>query len=71
MDVKTLCLGVLHLGDASGYEIKKQCEEGPFGQFFAAGFGSIYPALAALHEQGRVACHELQQEKRPWMHPWA
>jgi len=48
MDVKTLCLGVLSRGTASGYEIKKQCEEGPFAHFYAAGFGSIYPALNAL-----------------------
>jgi len=39
MDVKTLCLGVLNRGEASGYEIKKQCEEGPFSHFYAAGFG--------------------------------
>ena len=48
MDVKTLCLGVLSRGAASGYEIKKQCEEGPFAHFYAAGFGSIYPALNSL-----------------------
>ena len=31
MDVKTLCLGILNRGDATGYEIKKACEDGPFG----------------------------------------
>ena len=40
MDVKTLCLGVLTLGDASGYEIRKQFEEGPFAHFFGASYGS-------------------------------
>ena len=29
MDAKTLCLGVLTLGEATGYEIKKAVEEGP------------------------------------------
>ena len=48
MDVKTLCLGVLSRGEATGYEIKKQCEEGPLAFFYAAGFDSIYPALNAL-----------------------
>jgi DNA-binding PadR family transcriptional regulator len=65
MDVKTLCLGVLVLGDASGYEIKKHFEEGPFSHFHAAGFGSIYPALGALLADGLVTCMEMSQEGRP------
>lgn len=52
IDVKTLCLGILNQGEATGYEIKKHCEEGPFGGFYAAGFGSIYPALNTLCAQG-------------------
>jgi len=65
MDAKTLCLGVLTLGDATGYEIKKHVEEGPFAHFHAAGFGSIYPALNGLHRDGLVLCTELAQEGRP------
>lgn len=65
MDVKTLCLGVLTRGDASGYEIKKQFEEGPFAHFHAAGFGSIYPALGKLSAEGLVTCTQLEQEGRP------
>ena len=65
MDVKTLCLGVLSLGEASGYEIKKQLEEGPLAQFSRAGFGSIYPALGALGAKGWVTWSELQQDGRP------
>jgi PadR family transcriptional regulator, regulatory protein AphA len=65
MDVKTLCLGVLALGDASGYEIKKHFEEGPFSYFHAAGFGSIYPALGTLLADGFVTCTEMAQEGRP------
>ena len=42
MDVRTLCLGVLSMGSASGYEIKKRLENG-FGHFYDASFGSIYP----------------------------
>ena len=30
MDVKTLCLGVLSRGPHTGYEIRKQFEDGPF-----------------------------------------
>jgi DNA-binding PadR family transcriptional regulator len=65
MNVKTLCLGVLFAGDASGYEIKKQLEEGPFGRFQAPGYGSIYPALAGLARDGLVTMREIAQDKRP------
>lgn len=64
MDVKTLCLGVLCLGEASGYEIKKFFEDG-FSHFYVAGFGSIYPALAQLTREGLVTCSDIQQEGRP------
>lgn len=65
MEVKTVCLGVLSLGDASGYEIRKQFEEGPFSHFFDAGYGSIYPALGKLLDAGLVSCVSVAQEKRP------
>ena len=65
MDVKTMCLGALTLGDASGYEIKKQFEDGPFAYFHAAGFGSIYPALNKLDAEGLVTCREMAQNGRP------
>lgn len=65
MDVKTLCLGALTLADATGYEIKKQFEEGPFSYFHQAGFGSIYPALGRLSDEGLVTCTETPQEGRP------
>lgn len=64
MDVKTLCLGVLTEGDKTGYEIK-QCFEASFSHFFVAGYGSIYPALAALTRQGLVTCTSVEQDKRP------
>lgn len=65
MDVKTLCLGALTLGEASGYEIKKQFEEGPFSHFHRASFGSIYPALGKLSAEGLVTCLEMAQDGRP------
>lgn len=64
MDVKTLCLGVLSMGEASGYEIKKAFEDS-FSHFYVAGFGSIYPALAELTREGFVTCSDIEQEKRP------
>lgn len=64
MDVKTLCLGVLTMGDASGYEIKKALEE-CFSRFYDASYGSIYPALAHLQEEGLVSCAEMPQDGKP------
>ena len=63
MDVRTLCLGVLSLGDASGYEIKKRLES-TFNHFYDASFGSIYPALNQLQKEGLVRCEPEAQTNR-------
>lgn len=65
MDTKTLCLGILSLGDATGYEIKKQFEEGPFSHFYRVGFGSIYPALTEISAHGLATVAQYAQENRP------
>ena len=65
MDIKTLCLGVLNRGDATGYEIKKAFEEGPFGHIHVASFGAIYPALSVLSAAGMVVGRDMPQDKRP------
>jgi hypothetical protein len=68
MNVKTLCLGILSFGEASGYEIKKKVEEGLFSHFIDASYGSIYPALTQMlaeesgHRQGRGAVGPAGQE---------
>jgi len=64
MDVKTVCLGMLTDGSASGYDLKKQFES-TFGHFFAAGYGSIYPALSSLAEKDLVTCERIPQEGKP------
>jgi PadR family transcriptional regulator AphA len=64
MDVKTVCLGMLNDGEASGYDLKKYFES-TFAHFFAAGYGSIYPALSSLAEAGLVVCREIPQEGKP------
>ena len=64
MDVKTVCLGMLTDGEASGYDLKKEFESS-FAHFFAAGYGSIYPALSALANEGCVECEEIPQEGKP------
>ena len=64
MDVKTVCLGMLTDGPASGYDLKKEFESS-FGHFFSAGYGSIYPALSTLSDKGYVDCEEIPQEGKP------
>jgi DNA-binding PadR family transcriptional regulator len=64
MDVKTVCLGMLTDGAASGYDIKKEFES-TFAHFFAAGYGSIYPALSALASEGLVSCEQIPQDRKP------
>jgi PadR family transcriptional regulator AphA len=53
MNVKTLCLGALCLGEKSGYDIKKLFEA-TFRHFQSATFGSIYPALGRLERGGLI-----------------
>jgi PadR family transcriptional regulator, regulatory protein AphA len=64
LDTRTLCLGVLSAGEASGYDIKKCLEEG-FGAFLDVSHASIYPALAMLLDEGLVSCTEVRQSARP------
>ncbi len=64
MNVRTLCLGVLSLGDATGYEIKKKLQS-RFSHFYDASFGSIYPALARLTGEGLVSFTPEPQAGRP------
>jgi DNA-binding PadR family transcriptional regulator len=65
MDVRTICLGILTRGPATGYEIKKLFEVDGYQHFVEASFGSIYPALNRLTEESLVSVREEAQEKRP------
>ncbi|BBK43150.1 hypothetical protein STVA_31700 [Allostella vacuolata] len=65
MDVPTLCLAALARGPASGYDIRKAFEDGPFAHFHEASFGSIYPALRRLAESGAVTVTAETQDGRP------
>jgi DNA-binding PadR family transcriptional regulator len=65
MNIRTLCLGILSTGEASGYEIKKDIEEGFFSHFIDASFGSIYPALIQLTAEGLLTVRAEEQTGRP------
>ena len=64
MDTRTLCLGALTGGPATGYEIKKRFED-TFGYFMEISHSAIYPALAELLHDGLVTVSRVEQETRP------
>lgn len=65
MNVRTLCLSILYDEEASGYDIRRMCTEGNFAYFVEASYGSIYPALARLEDEGLVASRTEQQPGKP------
>lgn len=65
MNVRTLCLSILFEDEATGYEIRRRCVEGECSYFIEASFGSIYPALARLEEDGLVTSRTEQQSGKP------
>lgn len=65
MNIRTICLAMLAHGEASGYDLKKHWEEGPFRHLGGASFGSIYPALARMEKDGLIASREEVQPGKP------
>lgn len=65
MNVRTLCLAILHDGEATGYEIRKVSTDGECSYFVDASYGSIYPALARLEAEEMVTCRVEHQDGRP------
>ncbi len=65
MNVRSLCLAILYMGDATGYEIRKLSTEAEFSFFVDASFGSIYPALNKLEADKMVTCRLEPQVGKP------
>ncbi len=65
MNVRTLCLGVLTTGEASGYEIKKDIEDELFSHFIDASYSAIYPALTQLAADGLLTVRAEEQSGKP------
>jgi len=65
MNIRTICLAILAHGEASGYDLKKNWEDGPFGAMGGASYGSIYPALAKLEMDGLIRSREETQPGKP------
>ena len=64
IDVRMLCLAMLTQREATGYDIKKQLEQGSSAGLIEASFGSIYPALARLVEEGFVSFRQADGRGR-------
>jgi DNA-binding PadR family transcriptional regulator len=65
MNVRTICLAILAHGEATGYDLKKSWQEGPFAYLGGASYGSIYPALARLQRDGLIESREEIQQGKP------
>ncbi len=65
MNIRTLCLGILHFNEATGYEINKLVADGRFSHFIEASYGSIYPALTKMMEEELVTCRTQDQPGKP------
>ncbi len=64
MNLRAVLLGFLTRGDLTGYELKGAMDES-VGFFFGASYGSIYPALRSLEEEGFVRSTLVVQTERP------
>ena len=65
MNAKTLILAILNYQEATGYEIRKMCTEGPYSYFVDISYGSIYPTLARLELENLVTSRLEQHPGKP------
>ncbi len=64
MDVRTILLGFLMYGSMTGYELKKFFEMS-FSFFSGLSYGSIYPALKKMEEEGLITMAMEVQDGAP------
>jgi len=64
MDIKTMVLGFLMRGSMTGYELKKRFSLS-FSFFSALSYGSIYPALKKLEQEGWITLKVEVQDGSP------
>lgn len=65
MNVKTLCLAILHNHEATGYQIRNLSINGKYGYFIEAGYNAIYHALADLEQDGFADCRMERSDGKP------
>ncbi|PKN30986.1 MAG: PadR family transcriptional regulator [Deltaproteobacteria bacterium HGW-Deltaproteobacteria-21] len=64
MDIKSMLLGFLMRGSMTGYELKKKFTIS-FAFFSGVSYGSIYPALKKMEQEGLVALKVEIQDGAP------
>ena len=64
MDIKTMVLGFLMRGSMTGYELKKRFSLS-FSFFSSLSYGSIYPALTKLKQEGSITMKVEVQDGSP------
>jgi PadR family transcriptional regulator, regulatory protein AphA len=64
LSVDPVILGMIAMYPASGYDMKSELEKGGAGMFSALTFGSIYPRLSALEEEGYIVSFAADNQGR-------
>ncbi|QMV39911.1 PadR family transcriptional regulator [Cohnella cholangitidis] len=64
MNSQDVILGMLMKQSRSGYEIK-QALEGVFTYFYQTSYGTIYPTLSRMEQDGLITKENVQQEGKP------
>lgn len=59
MSVDHILLGIISLNPCSGYDMKQEFEKGGAGMLSALSFGSIYPRLKALEQEGLIETQHI------------
>lgn len=64
MKSQDVLLGILMEGSTSGYDMKQKFEK-LFSHFYNASYGTIYPTLGKMEQEGLITKESLQQEGKP------
>ncbi|GHO43926.1 PadR family transcriptional regulator [Ktedonospora formicarum] len=64
MLVDHIVLGIIGLAPSSGYDMRAEVEKGSIGLLSALSFGSIYPRIKALVEDGLVRMEQEEKDGR-------
>ena len=65
ISIDHIILGIISLNPCSGYDMKMEFEQGGASMLSALSFGSIYPRLKQLEEEGLI---EIEQESKDGRH---